>query len=363
MMSFMSMRLVAFSLSAVGFSSQVSGDVPFCRGDANGDEQVDVSDAVFVLLYLFEGSATLRCLDSADVNDDGDLDVADAVYHLGYLFTGGPAPRLPFPDMGTDPTDQDQLDCASYPGGMDVDSVQISILFANYAGGPSDADWGFSCLLDVGENQIMIDTGKDSAVFISNMEALNIDAQTVDALLISHEHGDHWAGTSAFLDRNAELPVYLPLSFRTSGSVAPLRDACTSHGVTPTYVSDPLMICEHVYSSGEVNSSPKEQNVFVRTAHGLIVITPCAHHYITDLVEDAIAQHGDEVYLVLGGYHLFRKSATEVETVINRFRALGVKKVAPCHCSGAQTRDMFQEEYGADYIDIRVGHQYTIGGG
>ncbi len=70
----------------------------------------------------------------------------------------------------------------------------------------------------------------------------------------------------------------------------------------------------------------------------------------------------DEVYLMLGGYHLFKKSASEVQTVINRFRELGVKKVAPCHCSGAETRDMFQEEYGADYIDIHEGRRYTVGG-
>jgi 7,8-dihydropterin-6-yl-methyl-4-(beta-D-ribofuranosyl)aminobenzene 5'-phosphate synthase len=64
---------------------------------------------------------------------------------------------------------------------------------------------------------------------------------------------------------------------------------------------------------------------------------------------------------VLGGYHLFKESASRVQAVIDRFRALGVQKVAPCHCSGAEAREMFQEEYGADYIDIRVGQQYTVG--
>jgi len=70
---------------------------------------------VLVAGTLFTGTATLSCLKAGDANDSGVLDLSDGVYLLAYLFLGGPAPPAPFPDCGTDPTD-DELDCASYEG-------------------------------------------------------------------------------------------------------------------------------------------------------------------------------------------------------------------------------------------------------
>lgn len=75
----------------------------FVRGDANADGDVDVSDAVFVLLYLFSGAAIEpACMDAMDANDDESVAVADAVAILRCLFQrGGPLPG-PFPEPGTD---------------------------------------------------------------------------------------------------------------------------------------------------------------------------------------------------------------------------------------------------------------------
>ena len=84
----------------------------FQRGDSNGDEQIDVGDAIIILSYLF-GPETPKCLDALDVNDDGDIDIGDAIRLLTYLFRGPPAPPPPFPEPGFDPTN-DALDCKEY---------------------------------------------------------------------------------------------------------------------------------------------------------------------------------------------------------------------------------------------------------
>ncbi len=85
----------------------------FRRGDANADSLTDLSDAVFTLLYLFAGGPAPTCTKSADSNDDGRLEISDPIYLLTHLFLGGPAPSAPFPDCGTDPT-QDGLECLQY---------------------------------------------------------------------------------------------------------------------------------------------------------------------------------------------------------------------------------------------------------
>jgi len=85
----------------------------FVRGDANADGQRNITDAVFVLNFLFGSGEDPTCMDTADINDDGSVNITDGVYVLNFLFASGSDPLSPFPDCGPDPTD-DVLSCAAY---------------------------------------------------------------------------------------------------------------------------------------------------------------------------------------------------------------------------------------------------------
>ena len=87
---------------------------PFVRADANGDGDLDISDAIWTLMALFAGGPAPQCEDAADANDDGRLDLADAIYLLGFLFLGEEAPPAPHPACGDDPG-VDDLDCGQTP--------------------------------------------------------------------------------------------------------------------------------------------------------------------------------------------------------------------------------------------------------
>ena len=71
------------------------GGATFRRGDADGNEVVNLSDAVATLDRILRGAPALPCDDAADSDDSGSLDLTDAVHTLNHLFLGGPAPRLP----------------------------------------------------------------------------------------------------------------------------------------------------------------------------------------------------------------------------------------------------------------------------
>jgi hypothetical protein len=89
----------------------------FHRGDANVDGGVDLSDAVFILGYLFLGGAPPICADAADPDDDGRHLLTDAVYVLNFLFLGGNAPPSPGPPpatCGADTDPPDHLGCEAY---------------------------------------------------------------------------------------------------------------------------------------------------------------------------------------------------------------------------------------------------------
>jgi len=87
-----------------------TGPAPgFLRGDVNGDLGLDLSDAVSILVHLFN-SGTIGCREAGNCNSDSSLDVSDAVYLLGYLFGAGAAPGEPFSECAIQPM---WLDCLS----------------------------------------------------------------------------------------------------------------------------------------------------------------------------------------------------------------------------------------------------------
>lgn len=65
---------------------------PYLLGDATGDGQVDISDVVHLIAFIFSGGAAPVPLECAEVSCDGAVDISDAVYLIAYIFSGGPEP-------------------------------------------------------------------------------------------------------------------------------------------------------------------------------------------------------------------------------------------------------------------------------
>jgi hypothetical protein len=61
-------------------------------GDANGDGQIGVSDAAYLIKYIFGSDPILYPVCTGDANGDGQVNVADAVYLIDYIFKGSPGP-------------------------------------------------------------------------------------------------------------------------------------------------------------------------------------------------------------------------------------------------------------------------------
>ena len=70
----------------------VTVNLPLICGDATNDDVVNVSDAVFIINYVFVGGSAPDPLEKGDVNCDGDVNVSDAVYIVNYIFVYGSAP-------------------------------------------------------------------------------------------------------------------------------------------------------------------------------------------------------------------------------------------------------------------------------
>ncbi len=69
----------------------VSGPSYVC-GDANDDELVTISDAVYLIGYIFSGGPAPVPPAAGDCDCSGALNISDAVYLISYILSGGPAP-------------------------------------------------------------------------------------------------------------------------------------------------------------------------------------------------------------------------------------------------------------------------------
>ncbi|MEE9442852.1 MAG: M28 family peptidase [candidate division Zixibacteria bacterium] len=64
----------------------------YIDGDANGDNVVNVGDAVFIINHVFKHGPSPYPYLAADTNCDGDVNIGDAVYLVNHIFKDWPAP-------------------------------------------------------------------------------------------------------------------------------------------------------------------------------------------------------------------------------------------------------------------------------
>jgi len=201
--------------------------------------------------------------------------------------------------------------------------MRITIVYDNEANPGLKSDWGFSCLVEAAEEKILFDTGPTGEELIFNMERLNIEARSIDKIIISHEHWDHIGGLRALVEINSEVQVFKP-------------DSC----------SELMQVSPGIHSTGPLGTSIREQSLIVSTRKGNIVVTGCAHPGLDNIIEQA-RQLGT-IYGVVGGFHGF----SELQIL------KGVGIIAPCHCT--KFKKEIEREYPAQFREIKAGNVIEI---
>jgi len=213
--------------------------------------------------------------------------------------------------------------------------MKITIIYDNetYKQG-LQADWGFSCLVEI-ENtpRILLDTGTNGAILLSNMEKLKIDPASIQDVVISHAHFDHVGGLAAFLNVNSDVSIYVPASIGRVNS---------EKGVIS--VSGPMEIYENVFSTGELDNI--EQSMAIKTDDGIVLIVGCSHPGMAHIL--AAASQFGEVYAVVGGLHGFSE--------YDLFKDL--KLICPTHCT--QHKREIKALYPDQYVEGGAGQVIII---
>jgi len=207
------------------------------------------------------------------------------------------------------------------------------------------------------------------------MDALEIDARDLRAIVLSHGHPDHALGLPGLLDRlgTRNLPLVLhPDAYLERRLVLPTGDALAlpppkesdlrREGVELIEEAGPSMLIDGaLLVSGEVaRTVPFEAGFALHQARrhgawepdplimddqcaivrvrdkGLVVLTGCGHAGIVNVIRNARALTGvDEVYAVVGGFHLTGALfAPRIPATIAALQEIGPRYLMPGHCTG-----------------------------
>lgn len=225
--------------------------------------------------------------------------------------------------------------------------LRITVVYNNVPRTPGlTTAWGFAAVVTTGADTVLFDTGGDGPTLLANLARLKIEPRRVTAIVLSHIHGDHTGGLEDFLAQQSNVTVYLPQSFP-----ATFRRAVEQRGGRVETVSGPQRLFANLYSTGEMGDGTKEQALIVETAAGLVVITGCAHPDIARIAQAARAYRGQDIYLLMGGFHQLGRDPEQNRATITALRQLGVRKVAPSHCTGDAAIALFREHWGSDFLE------------
>ena len=260
-------------------------------------------------------------------------------------------PWLSPPAVGQDAGGEGMNDTQVIECPATVESLVLTVVVDNVPGREDlETAWGLAVLVQGAETTVLLDTGPDGPLLLGNLRGLGIDPSEVDAVILTHDHRDHTGGMRTFLEANPDVTVYLLPSFS-----AEIKTAATSAGAELVEVAGPLSLCPGLCTLGRLGVDIPEQSLGVHTPEGLVLLTGCAHPGVANIVANARTLAGGDVLLVAGGFHLRSASSTEIDAVVAALVNLGVRNVAPSHCTGDGARQVFAATFGDRYHPSGVG--------
>ncbi len=218
--------------------------------------------------------------------------------------------------------------------------------------------WGVAFLVD---DKVLFDTGEKGEWLLENISSLGVDIDKIEAVVISHDHWDHWGGLWDLLHQRKDIRLYICPNF--SREFKDKADALNANIIKVEKLSE---IVKDVFSTGEIPGAyhakfMPEQALILKTKNGLTIITGCAHPGILKMVEKVkINFPAIPIYLVLGGFHLKESDRRAVEIIAESFKKMNILKAGPTHCSGDIAEEIFKRSYGDNFISIKVGQEMEV---
>jgi 7,8-dihydropterin-6-yl-methyl-4-(beta-D-ribofuranosyl)aminobenzene 5'-phosphate synthase len=263
---------------------------------------------------------------------------------------------------------------------------------------------------------ILIDFGYMPETLNNNLSVLKIDPASIDALVLSHGHYDHFGGLVGFLSANkgklkSKLPFFVGgedcfcTRENAAGQYGALdRKAIVDADLSLMMAEGPAVVADHAFTTGKIAQSSFEQPLrgtrekvgiangfgcfpdkvaaakntgafvpddfeheigtnFVVKGKGLVVLTSCSHRGVINTIKQAQVASGiSKVHAVIGGFHIVPPLGDDyIRQVIAAFKEIGPDYLIPGHCCGERFYDLVRAELPDKVIHSAVGTRFIFG--
>jgi 7,8-dihydropterin-6-yl-methyl-4-(beta-D-ribofuranosyl)aminobenzene 5'-phosphate synthase len=234
---------------------------------------------------------------------------------------------------------------------------------------PFWGEHGVSFLIETEAGRLLFDTGQSGTVLLHNLELLDVDPATIDALAISHAHYDHTGGLPALLEAvRAGTPLYAnPDLFRERFSRREGKPQNVGLSVSEETLAGhfalsldtaPQEILPGIWTTGEMTKRPEPEGssdyhlirqgeVLVADAYGddmalvlqagpsVVLICGCCHAGLLNTVAHVERAFETPIAVIAGGLHLTSASAGELQHIANSLATRSALQLLyPNHCTG-----------------------------
>ncbi len=294
---------------------------------------------------------------------------------------------------------------------MSIRNLKITTLADNLVlKGGFHGQWGLSFLLTFEDSQrvkrkIMFDTANDKEPFMHNLKKLKIDLSDLDAVVLSHGHGDHTVATVEVVREAGGCPVYAhPHCFlqrfyiskegkRREGGVPEGERISDIEAVGGEVIlsKEPVEVVPGLWTTGqvprvtdfEVISPPSnggrrviviegeerddkilcDQSLWAYVEKvGSQIITGCAHSGPVNILLHVKALGGfDKIHGLIGGTHLVGRDNSYIQKTIDSFTQEGIDFLSPCHCTGFKAMAMLWRAFPESFVLNYCGRELNIG--
>ncbi|MFX0208905.1 MAG: MBL fold metallo-hydrolase [Candidatus Hodarchaeota archaeon] len=241
---------------------------------------------------------------------------------------------------------------------QEVHSVKFTVLIDNYPNGTLNTPWGLSILIKTSNLTILFDTGPDPTALRENAEALGIQLNQLDCVVISHGHQDHIHAISYVVEQNPNITVFVPRSMNSFCKEMVTNLTSNMVEIGPTYSID-----NGINIIGGLYAPLHEQALAINVQGlGLIIFVGCSHPGVDNILKRAINDLGVKPFAVIGGFHTLEEEIEYIELLIEKLLETNITKICPTHCSGDLIRNYMQTNHFTHYKEVKVGYSTTFQG-